>query len=137
MINKKGAELSINVIIIAILVILVLIIVAAFFTGTANQLFSSIKDIFTKGTSGTDRTLAEQFCQQYCDQAGSSQNPSKSSYCTQWFGIDENPKDGVADYNLEGDVKVTKKYYCGPTNSNSQYHLGISCADKQGQQILC
>lgn len=135
--DKKGAELSINIIIIAILVILVLIIVAAFFTGTANQLFTSIKDIFTKGTSGTDRTLAEPFCQQYCTQAKDSQNPSRSSYCTQWFGIDENPKDGVADYTLEGDVKVTKKYYCGPSNSNGPDNLGVSCADKQGQQIFC
>ena len=137
MLNKKGAELSINVIIIAILVILVLVIVAAFFTSASSKLFSSIKDIFTKGSSGTDRVLAEQFCQQYCDQARDSQSPSKSAYCTQWFGIDENPKDGAADYTLEGDLKVTKKFYCGSGNINSQYNLGISCADKQGVQIIC
>lgn len=136
MINKKGAELSINVIIIAILVILVLVIVAAFFTGGSAKLFSAVKDIFTGTTAGTDRALAEQNCNLYCSQSASLQNPSRSAYCTKSFSIDADG-DGEADYTMEGDLKVYKKYYCGPGNSNGVDNLGISCADGQGQQISC
>ncbi len=134
--NKRGAELSINVIIISILVILVLVIVAAFFTGGSAKLFSAVKDIFSGTTAGTDRALAEQNCQLYCSQSSSLQNPSNSAYCTKFFKIDADG-DGEADYTKEGDIKVYKKYYCGSGNSNGPDNLGISCADKQEQQILC
>lgn len=134
--NKKGAELSINVIIIAILVILVLVIVAAFFTGGSAKLFNSVKDIFSGSTAGTDRALAEQNCQLYCSQSASLQNPSTSAYCTKSFSIDADG-DGEAEYTKEGDLTVYKKYYCGPSNPKGIDNLGISCADKQGQQIVC
>ena len=134
--GKKGAELSINVIIISILVILVLVIVAAFFTGGASKLFSTVRDIFTGTTAGADRALAEQNCNLYCSQSASLQNPSKSAYCTKWFNIDSDG-DGEADYILEGGSKVYKKFYCGSGNSNGIDNLGISCNDRQGQPILC
>jgi len=133
--NKKGAELSINVIIIAILVILVLVIVAAFFTGGSSKLFGTVKEIFTKSTAGTDRGLAEQFCQQYCDQAQDLQNPRNSAYCGTSFKIDAD-SDGEADFTLEGDTKVYKKYYCSPGSPFGE-SLRIGCNDKQGQQIIC
>ncbi|MEK6841257.1 MAG: hypothetical protein AABX45_01535 [Nanoarchaeota archaeon] len=135
-INKKGAELSINVIIIAILFILVLVIVAAFFTGGSSKLFKAVRDIFTGTTAGTDRALAEQNCQLYCSQSATLQNPSRSAYCTKFFNIDADG-DGESDYTMEGDTKVYKKYYCGSGNSNGPDNLGVPCADKQGQQIIC
>jgi len=134
--DKKGAELSINVIIISILVILVLVIVAAFFTGGSAKLFSTIRDVFSGTTAGTDRALAEQNCQQYCAQAQTLQSYSTSAYCTKWFNIDANG-DGEADFIREGDNKIYKKYYCGSSNSNGPDNLGVSCSDRQGSPVIC
>lgn len=133
--DKKGAELSINVIIIAILVILVLVIVAAFFTGGATKLFSAVRDIFGITTAGTDRSLAEQSCQQYCVTSQDLQNYRNSPYCTKFFTIDTD-NNGEAEYTLEGNTKIYKKYYCSPSPFEGE-SLNIPCADKQGQQIFC
>jgi len=134
--DKKGAELSINVIIISILVILVLVIVAAFFTGGSTKLFSTVIDIFEGVTAGSDRVLAEQDCQLYCSQSQSLQNPSNSAYCTKWSNIDTDGN-GEAEFTREGDKKVYKKYYCGSSNSNGPDNLGVSCSDRQGSPVIC
>jgi hypothetical protein len=132
--NKRGAELSINVIIIAILVIIVLVIVAAFFTGGSSKLFKNIKEIFGGATAGTDRSFAESNCNLYCSQAAELQNPSKSPYCTKYFEIDEN-SDGEAEFIMEGTTKIYKKYYCG-ANSRGENNLGVSCIIK-GEPVVC
>jgi flagellar basal body-associated protein FliL len=62
--NKKGAELSMNVIIITILVILVLVIVALIFTGGMSTLSDRIRNIFKK--SATDAQTAVIECQSIC-----------------------------------------------------------------------
>lgn len=133
--NKRGAELSINVIIIAILVILVLVIVAAFFTGTSSKLFSSVRDIFRTSMAGTTLQLAEQNCQSYCIQAKDLQNPLRSAYCNSYFNIDID-NNGEAEYILEGTTPIYKKYYCNPNPLDGE-SLNIPCNDKQGQQMLC
>ncbi|MEK6907588.1 MAG: hypothetical protein AABW45_03600 [Nanoarchaeota archaeon] len=133
-IGKKGAELSINVIIIAILVILVLVVVAAFFTGSSSKLFGAIRDIFRTSTAGSTLQLAEQNCQSYCEQAKDLQNPSKSAYCNSFFNIDIN-NDGEAEYTREGNDKIYKKYYCGQNPEGES--LNIPCSNKQGNPLLC
>jgi len=127
--NKKGAELSMNVIIISILVILVLVIVAAFFTGGASKLFSGVRDIFEGATAGTDRALAEQNCNLYCEQYGLGSR----AYCSKFVYLDTD-NDGEADYVKDGDSKVYNKYYCYP---EAEYGLNIPCPDKQGEPIKC
>lgn len=134
--NKKGAELSFNVIIIAILVILVLVIVAAFFAGGTAKLFQGIREIFTGSIAGTDRNLAEQNCNSYCAQSLNLQNPAKSAYCTRGVNIDSDG-DGEADYTKDGDKKTYKKYYCGPNNPNGEDNLGVPCNDRQGNPVVC
>ena len=127
--DKRGAELSMNVIIISILVILVLVIVAAFFTGGASKLFSSVRDIFGGATAGTDRALAVQNCNLYCEQYGLG----SKAYCTKFVYLDTD-NSGEADYVKDGDAKVYNKYYCNPT---AEYSLNIPCNDKQGNSITC
>ena len=62
--NKRGAELSMNVIIIAILVVLVLVIVAVFFTGGFTTLSSKIKNLFQPEV--IDLQTAVTKCNGYC-----------------------------------------------------------------------
>lgn len=132
--NKKGAELSINIIIIAILVILVLVVVAAFFTGSSTKLFSSIKEIFSGATAGSTLQLAEENCRLYCEQTKTLQNPLKSAYCTKFFSIDTD-SNGEAEFTRQGDTKVYKKYYCNQNPGGES--LNIGCLDNQGQQVRC
>lgn len=118
MMNKKGAELSFNVIIIAILVILVLVIVAAFFAGGVTKLINLIF-----GTAPDELSTASTTCSTQCSIAQSqSENTIKNSgYCKKWFKFDED-KDGNIDNDIEGNVK---RYYC------FQSPISISCPGVQ------
>ncbi|MDD5331375.1 MAG: hypothetical protein PHE43_00950 [Candidatus Nanoarchaeia archaeon] len=94
MFNKKGAEISLNTIIIAIIVIIVLVAVVFFFLYGFKGTTDKIKGIFFQGTAGTDRSLAIQFCNQYCDAAKEEQRTnsqkfiaSDSAYCKKEFDI--------------------------------------------------
>jgi flagellar basal body-associated protein FliL len=127
--SKKGAEIALNTIIIAIIILVVLVIVIAFFAGGSSSVIDKIKSIFTGKTAGQDISIAIQSCQEYCDQAKQLQqeNPSlvqKSPYCTYYFKLDIDPKDGNADKttNVEGKNDYIR-YFCSIINHavNQEY----------------
>jgi hypothetical protein len=92
--NKKGVELSMNVIIISILVILVLLVLAFFFLGGTSNLFQKIQSV------GPDELeTATRDCTSKCQLAQTSSSEvlkQKSSYCSTTYNIDSN-SDGIAD----------------------------------------
>ena len=92
--NKKGAELPMNVIIISILVILVLLVIAFFFLGGTSNLFQKIQSV------GPDNLeTAARDCTSKCQLAQTSNSnilKEKSSYCSTTYPIDSN-SDGVTD----------------------------------------
>ncbi|MEK6835848.1 MAG: hypothetical protein AABX55_02385 [Nanoarchaeota archaeon] len=104
--DKKGVELSFNVIIIAILVILVLVIVGYFFTTGAAGLFKLFG-----GLAPDDRDVAVTSCSSKCQlaqQFGTENQKASSSYCRNTWKIDTN-NDGKIDTDAEGNVI---KYHC-------------------------
>ena len=106
--NKKGAELPMNVIIISILVILVLLVIAFFFLGGTSNLFQKIQSV------GPDNLeTAARDCTSKCQLAQTSNSnilKEKSSYCSTTYPIDSN-SDGVTD----------EKHHCWSDT------LGIDC----------
>ena len=115
--NKKGAELSFNVIIIAILVILVLVVVAAAFLGGFAQLW---RTLIGQGPDSLEAATAT--CTSKCASAQTySTNIQKvnSAYCTNSFNFDVNPQDGQNDRDAEGNLR---KYHC------YQAPISVSCA---------
>ena len=92
--NKKGAELSMNVIIISILVILVLVVLAAFFLSGTSNLFSKIS-----GVAPDNLEIAVSNCQSKCQLAQTFQGDvarGASSYCRYEIDVDTND-DNIAD----------------------------------------
>ena len=83
--NKKGAELSMNVIIISILVILVLVVLAAFFLGGSSNLFSKIQQV-----APDNLDLAVSDCQSKCQLAQTQAESFRksSSYCRKEISVD-------------------------------------------------
>lgn len=132
--NKKGVALSLNTLIIAILVIVVLVVIVGFFLFGFQGLSDQIKNVFYRTITGTDRTLAMQNCEQYCDQAEQLNDKnlisSVSAYCNTYFNIDEDG-DGEAEYVGEGDNKKYVRYYCYPgvkgSSGNTVRSLQVSC----------
>lgn len=113
--NKKGAELSMNVIIITILVVIVLVIVAVFFTGGMASLTKRISSIFTGQL--TDISDAEAKCNAYCtnyQSAGDNQfisDQMKKNICNVKFDVD-----------MDGDGKLI------PDETERTCHLlGFTC----------
>lgn len=113
--DKKGVELSMNVIIISILVILVLLVMAFFFLGGTSNLFSKIQSV------GPDNLeTAARDCTSKCQLAQTSQSDllkEKSSYCSTTYDVDSN-SDGISD----------EKHHCWSDT------IGIICP---GVQELC
>jgi len=94
MMNKKGAELSMNVIIVAILVILVLVILAYFFLGGTAKLFGGIQQYAPDNID-----IAKQDCASKCELAQTytiDSQKTNSGYCTKWIKYDKDG-DGVYD----------------------------------------
>lgn len=110
--NKKGAELSMNVIIIAILGIIVLVIIAAFFMGGFSKLYDGIRNVFS-GTVPDDQSTAISNCENNCKfaQLMDSANAKASSlYCK-----------GTAKYDSDGDGQVDEKHHCWSS------WIGVDC----------
>ncbi len=105
MMDKKGAELSFNVIVVAILVILVLVIVAYFFIGGVTKL---VNQIF--GVGPDDISTASSSCSSKCLLAQSLDTTSKKSseYCRKTWKFDVDG-DGQIDKDAEGNIR---KYHC-------------------------
>ncbi|MDD5178384.1 MAG: hypothetical protein PHT54_03850 [Candidatus Nanoarchaeia archaeon] len=87
MLNKKGAEISLNTVIIAIIVIIVLVVVVVFFLFGFENVTTKIKSIFYSGTTGTDESLAVQLCNTYCSSITSISQAPNSAYCKKEFDI--------------------------------------------------
>ena len=104
--DKKGAELSMNVIVISILVILVLVIVATFFVGGFNNLVK----IFTD-TAPDDLESAIQSCEGHCLRisigTATDNAKKKSSYCRNTWNFD---RDG--DGKLDSIDGKKKEFHC-------------------------
>ena len=92
--NKKGVELSMNVIIISILVILVLLVLAFFFLGGTSNLFKKIQKVSPDNleTAARDCTSKCQLAQTYQTNA----LKERSGYCSTTHDVDSN-SDGIAD----------------------------------------
>ncbi len=115
MMNKKGAELSFNVIIVAILVILVLVVIASFFLGG----FSKLSEILF-GVKQSDLTTATTLCTSYCSQAQTYDSDilrKNSEYCRKSWKFDNN-EDGLVDKDAEGNIR---KYHC------AESPVGVKC----------
>lgn len=121
--KKKGAELSLNVIIIAVLALIVLVIVAATFLGGWSALKEKL-GLSKKIVEGADYNIAIQNCQLWCTEAGDlpTAQQKKSSYCVQTQNVDID-RDGKLD-------ESEKNMPCDKDNakpSTSTKGLEISC----------
>ena len=127
--NKRGQGLPLTTVVIAILVVVVLVVIVAFFLGGTSGLTKTIKSVFFGTTAGTDKALAIQNCNQYCDQAKSLPQGQiiSSPYCTKHFFIDED-LDGEAD-TVNNLGKDYIKFYCQDqlADANKQRSLQVSC----------
>jgi|SRR3989344_4394708 len=95
--GKRGAELSMNVLIVTILVILVLVVVAIIFTGGMANLTNRIKSIFSSQALDLQTAIVE--CNGYCQSyqvSGGKLTKYQEQYCEKEFEIDTN-NDGKVD----------------------------------------
>jgi hypothetical protein len=128
--GKKGAELTLNTVIISILVLLVLVVVVGMFLGGTSQLKDFASKILRQNVAGTDIDLAIGQCNQWCVQAKDRPKNSEGiftatpPYCKQTFNLDIDG-DGTAEY-LEGNKESGyAKYSCWETP------LNVLCSDVQ------
>jgi len=97
--DKKGVELSMNVIVIVIILVIVLVVLVAFFLGGFSQLTERIQSI---GPDNKDAAIQD--CQSKCLVAQNLQGDnaiSRSSYCRKTVNVDS-----------DGDGKVDRKDHC-------------------------
>lgn len=121
--NKKGAELSLNVVVVAVLVIMVLVVVTIFFLGGMGGMTSKIKSMFFGTLAGTDRTIAVQTCQTRCEQAKLLPIPMTSAFCSSFYIDDDG--NGEADKNDKGEYT---KFYCYKRlPGDNERNLGVDC----------
>lgn len=119
--NKKGAELSITVIVVIILALLVLIVVALIFLGGSTGLTQRLKNVFLP-QQAIAVDLARQNCEQWCSLAESMtpESARDSSYCSSYQeGVDVD-RDGNPD---KGNDKL-KWYWCAQDNHNADRDVG-------------
>ncbi|HLC62795.1 MAG TPA: hypothetical protein VJJ21_00580 [Candidatus Nanoarchaeia archaeon] len=103
--NKKGAELSFNIIIILIILVVVLVILVAFFTGSFAKLLDRINKV---SSDNLDTAISD--CSSKCGSAQTytTQNArEKSAYCRASWKLDADG-DGIID--KDGDS--LKEYRC-------------------------
>ena len=100
MLNKKGAEMSFNVIIGAVLGILVLVLVGAFFVGKMGGISKSLDDPILNPVS-----VAQGDCKSKCKL---DQSVGSTQYCNSEFKLDADD-DGEYETNSAGGVR---EYRC-------------------------
>ena len=90
--DKRGIELSMNVIIIAIILIIVLVVLVLFFTGGASTFWQRITGIM--GTQTIDYNLAQLNCNNYCTNYQTAGDAAKTiwqkNFCNSKMDIDTN-----------------------------------------------
>lgn len=122
--QKKGAELSLNVIIIAVLALIVLVIVAATFLGGWSALKEKL-GLSQAIVQGADYNLAIQNCQLWCTEASDLpvDKQKLSSYCVQTQNVDVNRNDKLDD--------TERDMVCDVENSKPGYDnsLDVSCSN--------
>ena len=123
--NKKGVELTLNVVIISILVLLVMVVIVGMFLGGTSQLKDFASKILRQNVAGTDIDIAIGQCEQWCAQARDWPEDLKktSPYCMQNFNLDLNG-DGTADLVDSNDKGMG---YIGYSCRESV--LGVPCPD--------
>jgi hypothetical protein len=130
--DKRGQGLTLNTIIITILVVLVLIVVVTFFFGGFKGLTERITGTFYTTTAGSDKVLAVQTCEQYCEQAKLLPNnllKQKSAYCTQGFIIEGEITD-KGRYNVVSPCGPDNKLIVGNFNADGMgENLGVGCPE--------
>ncbi len=133
MISKRGAELPMNVIVIAIISLIVLILVVGFFMGGTGVLFEKMAGVFKGGYDET--SLVVQTCESHCRVAESLSTDiakQNSAYCKASFTLDVNG-DGLVDRvgGKDQDKDAAKlRYYCWEnTDSGSARVPGVLSCD--------
>ncbi len=130
-IGKKGAELSLNFIIIAAIGLVVLVIALVFFTGGAERLLRGVPE--SVQVNQQQLNLWRNECELYCNQG------SKSGFCNTFKTLDKN-KNGKQDaedvfYVCNSNTRVKDLI----TNSNDPsaasanvVELGVDCG-----KVIC
>src|SRR3989344_6749927 len=96
--DKKGAELSVNVVIIAILAILVLVIVAFIFTGGASKFSETVRKILNPVPKSNDIAFAISECNTRCALAKSGTDESRfCDYTVKNVDDDRDPETDTKD----------------------------------------
>jgi len=119
--NKKGAELSLNVVVITILVVLVLAIVVVIFSGGMGSLYGRMTDIFK--SQPIDKATQLTKCNGYCSNfelSGGKGEDYVIAFCNTLYSV---------DYNGDGTLDETEKkqYDC--------LDLGASCPSIEADEI--
>ena len=116
MVSKRGAELPMNVIVIAVIALIVLILVVGFFMGGTSILFEKMAGVFKGGYDDMSATV--QTCESHCRVAESLSTDiakKNSAYCKATYSLD-NDFNGLVDrvgVNNDEDTKAYKvRYYC-------------------------
>jgi hypothetical protein len=90
--NKRGIELSMNLIIIAIILIIVLVVMVLFFTSGSGTFWQKLTGIF--GTQTFDYSKAQLQCNTYCNNYQTAGDAAKSiwqkNFCANTMDIDTN-----------------------------------------------
>lgn len=97
MMDKRGAELSMNVVIIAIIGVLVLVVVALVFTSNVATTTQKMREFLGLGTSGQSIEFVKDQCRLACENAKLSDTPKDSRYCKNLFDVKEG--DSVKQYS--------------------------------------
>lgn len=114
--NKRGIELSMNVIIIAIILIVVLVVMLLFFTGGASNAIKRFFGIYATQTIDTSQAILK--CNSYCSNYEITKlNVWQKNFCG------EN-QDSRFDIDTNGDGKADR-------TGITCIDLGISCPSMQ------
>ncbi len=122
--NKKGAELPMNALIIIILVVIVLIVISVLFLGGTSSLSRSIKSIFFGTTTGTDLNLAVEQCRNHCVNAQSLPAAARtvSGYCRVTYDLDMDGNGKIDAEDKRGihckDVPISQECYVPGTSND-------------------
>ncbi|MFH1455893.1 MAG: hypothetical protein ABIF40_03000 [archaeon] len=96
--NKKGAELSLNFLIIAALALIVLILVVLFFTGGFEKIFTKTGEVTQLSTQ--ERLIAEQICKTACEY-GSEESYNNPEFSEDFRAANINDCEDLLDKSFE------------------------------------
>ncbi len=115
--NKKGAELSLNFLIIAALALIVLILVVLFFTGGFEKIFTKTSEVAELSTQ--ERALAEAICETACA-LGNEEGYTNPEFSEDIIAAGFDDCESLTDKNFDD--------YCGGSCSG-----GLTCTMKSNK----